>query len=334
MITLRAVVGRVAHAPRHDVVGAAVGRAEDLVPGLGDHLHRHDAHVERHARDADAVVGELSDRARDVGAVAVEVHRVVVVPDEVARRDEARAAAQLRCRGKGHVHHAERRVDRTAGRRAGTRSASCSERSPILKATPVSSTATMTSGPEPCWMSQARSMSMRRKVPLIRVQRIVRLVHLVVQVPRLRILDVAARGQCGGGRLGIDTGTNRDDIEVRGRGAVGRCARHLRQRAVHGGAAIGAVLELHDHGIGKICERRGRGPIDRLGRAEATRGITGNVLWSEAPIDGRQPRLLHEAAHRACQRIRLPLNANPEHGGECHRATSDDESCSGDVQHE
>ena len=88
---LRAVVGRVAHPARHDVVGAAVGRAEDQVPGLGDHLHRHDAHVERHARDADAVVGELADGARDVGAVAVEIDRVVVVPDEIARRDEARA---------------------------------------------------------------------------------------------------------------------------------------------------------------------------------------------------------------------------------------------------
>ena len=64
-------------------------RQEDVVPLSADHLHRHDLHVEGDTgrascilsitRAVRGVVGELADRARDVGAVAVEVVGCVVV---------------------------------------------------------------------------------------------------------------------------------------------------------------------------------------------------------------------------------------------------------------
>ena len=85
----------------------AVGTAERDVPDTGEHLDRHDLDVECDARRADAVVGALSDRAADVGAVAVEVERRGAAADEIARRDEPRRRAELGRRGVGYRDAAE-----------------------------------------------------------------------------------------------------------------------------------------------------------------------------------------------------------------------------------
>ena len=171
-----------------------------------------------------------------------------------------------------------RRAAGRSGRRASSRKAKrelIAERSPSLKATPVSSTATMTSGPEPGWISQARSMSMRRKVPLIRVQRIVRPVHRVVQIARLRVLDVAARRPAPRPpppdrrpSAMVDQSKSAND----GRSADPRrttCAIVLLTAA-----PVGAVLELHDH---------------RTGRVELANGATGGRVGRprRARVDAR-----------------------------------------------
>ena len=88
---LGAVVGRVADAARDVVVEAAglARAAEHDVPVAGEHLDRHQPDVERDARRADAVVGQLADRAADVRAVAVEIERRGAATDEITRRDES-----------------------------------------------------------------------------------------------------------------------------------------------------------------------------------------------------------------------------------------------------
>ena len=97
---LCAVVQCVANAPRQHVVGADLGTVEDVVPVAVEHLHRHDVDVVGEPRNADAVVGELSDRPAHVRAVAVQIERQAVIPDEVVRRDELRRA-ELRCDSAG-----------------------------------------------------------------------------------------------------------------------------------------------------------------------------------------------------------------------------------------
>src|SRR5687767_5656734 len=81
---LGAVVDRVPYGSGHHVVRANVRTAEDVVPRGCNHLYRHDAHVERHAGDADTVVRQLADRTGHVRAMTVEIERVVRVPDEIA----------------------------------------------------------------------------------------------------------------------------------------------------------------------------------------------------------------------------------------------------------
>ena len=108
LMTLGAVVCRVADASGHGVVGADEGAVEDEVPLAVEDLDRHQAHVEGHARAADPVVGELADGARHVGAVARHVEGQLVVPDEIAGRHEA-LGAEVRGRRKRNVHRPERR---------------------------------------------------------------------------------------------------------------------------------------------------------------------------------------------------------------------------------
>ena len=88
-----------------------VRRAEDVVPDAVDHLDRHDLDVERDAGRADVVVGELADRAADVRAVAVEIERHVVVPDEIARRDEPADGPSWGAATKGSVRSPSGRIE-------------------------------------------------------------------------------------------------------------------------------------------------------------------------------------------------------------------------------
>ena len=72
-------------------VGAVLGRVQHRADRVGggartlriQELDRHDPHVPVHAGDAEAVVARRADRAGDVRAVAVVVHRVVVAVHEV-----------------------------------------------------------------------------------------------------------------------------------------------------------------------------------------------------------------------------------------------------------
>ena len=65
------------------VVDRADGVGRVAAAGRIDELQRHDGHVPIHAGHALAVVAHRADDAGDVGAVAVVVHRVAVVGDEV-----------------------------------------------------------------------------------------------------------------------------------------------------------------------------------------------------------------------------------------------------------
>ena len=155
----------------------------------GDHLHRHDAHVERHAGDADAVVGELADRARDVRAVAVEIDRVVVVPDEVARRDERDRPAPVR--RERHVHDAQRGIHRTAGFSRNGNARGVAEGGVPEGHAGVEHGDDDVGGGAGLDVPGALHVE-RREVPLVRIQRIVRPQHRVIEVARLRVLHVAA----------------------------------------------------------------------------------------------------------------------------------------------
>ena len=107
---LGAVVGRVADAARDDVVGAGDWAVEDEVPDLVDHLHRHDAHVVGHAGDADAVVGQLADRAADVRAVPVEIERAASSSQMKSRGETNFASPELGRDRERDIDEAERRV--------------------------------------------------------------------------------------------------------------------------------------------------------------------------------------------------------------------------------
>ena len=73
-------------------MGFLAERARLTMLGLQfvDHLHWHDADVVSHARDADVVVRQLTDRAGHVRAVALLVVRVPVAVDPVVAAHEAR----------------------------------------------------------------------------------------------------------------------------------------------------------------------------------------------------------------------------------------------------
>ena len=106
------VVGRIADAPGDGLVRPLVGRIEDEVPLAVDDLDGHDSDVERDARNARRVVGRLPDRARDVRAMAIQIERQLIVPDEVARSDEAVGRTKVRCLPDWDVDRSEtRKVD-------------------------------------------------------------------------------------------------------------------------------------------------------------------------------------------------------------------------------
>ena len=101
--------------PARDLVGTALAV-------LVEHADGHDLRVVGEARDADAVVHALRDRAGDVRAVPELVVRAPVAVDEVVAAHEGRAAqvgsaleAPARLVGGARVDH---RHDDTAGRRA------------------------------------------------------------------------------------------------------------------------------------------------------------------------------------------------------------------------
>jgi len=84
------ILGTAAPRVAHDVGAHHVGVVDRLDGGFrasvavrAEELHRHDADVPRHTRDADTVVAHAADGARAVGAVTVVVHRIAVVVEEV-----------------------------------------------------------------------------------------------------------------------------------------------------------------------------------------------------------------------------------------------------------
>ena len=91
-----------------------------------------------------AVVRQLSDRAADVGAVAVEIQRHVVVPDEIVRRDESPGRGQIGRGRKRDVDLAERRMEMP---RSSRNAAPLKRTIALVKAMPVSSTATVIADP-------------------------------------------------------------------------------------------------------------------------------------------------------------------------------------------
>ena len=220
---LGAVVRGIPDTARHHIVGAHERAAEDGVPDARDDLHRHDADVERHARDSDVVVRELADGPRDVRAMAVEVERVGVVPDEVARRDEPirrrrgrvpRQTARQSCRA---PESSFRRYENARALKRNT---------PLRNATPLSRTATMMVRCRaridvPCPLHVDR-----RIVPLPRIQRIVRRERRRDTIAGLRVVHVGLRLEAARRRFRIGGRVDGDDVEVRRRWAPG-CAEPL-----------------------------------------------------------------------------------------------------------
>jgi hypothetical protein len=90
---------------RHNIVRPLIGRTKDVVPLGIDHLDGHQLHVEGDpggsaavghiAQSVRGIVGQLADRAADMRAVAVQIDRQVVAPDEIERRHEPRRGLQL-----------------------------------------------------------------------------------------------------------------------------------------------------------------------------------------------------------------------------------------------
>ncbi len=232
---LRAVVGRIANAARHHVVRAGVRAVEHVIPHALDDLHRHDADVVGHAGDADAVVGELSDRARDVRAMRIEIDRQLVVPDEVARQDKTRRAgfAELGRGGKRHVDHPESRVDRAVVGHA--------EREPrvVAKRDGAKRHAAVEHRDDDVGRGAGLNVPGALhvdggEVPLVGVHRIVGPRHRVIEVARLREFDVGPRAQRRGGGFDVAIHRDVDDVEVgRARAACGHRARDLAGRRRH-----------------------------------------------------------------------------------------------------
>ena len=178
-----------------------------------DHLDRHDLDVEGDAGHALTVVGQLSDRAADVRAVAVEIERHGVVPDEVVRRDEPADGRELGRKHEIERQVAQRRIEHAlivakcvrvgTGRRVRVRDARVEDGHSDVRA--------------------GRRLDVpgalevdERQVPLqLLVVRIVWHEGWAQPVRRLRVLDVGALPQRRGHRLRVLARIDADDVEIR-----------------------------------------------------------------------------------------------------------------------
>ena len=145
--------------------------------------------------------------------MAVQVERIVVVPDEVVRRDEAAGGEEIRRGRKRHVHCAERRMqdaevvaeglaakaddlvlERDAGVEHGHRDRRARGRLNVPRALEID----------------------QRQIPLkLTVERVVRHQHLVDAPGRLRVLDIGIGGErCGDGGCVLVL-ADADHVEIR-----------------------------------------------------------------------------------------------------------------------
>ena len=146
---------------------------------------------------------------------AVEIDRQIVVPDEVARRDEARrsAGAELRRGGKRHVDDAERRIERPVRRHAEREARVVAQRDRAKRHAAVEHGDDDVGGRAGLDVPGALHVD-GGEVPLIRVQRVVGPRHRVVAIARLRVFDIGPRAHRRRGRFRIASIGNVDDVEV------------------------------------------------------------------------------------------------------------------------
>ena len=149
---------------------------------------------------------------------------------------------------------------------------------PLRNATPVSSTATTIDDVAPGLMSQARSMSMSGKVPLLRVEGIVRHERGMYAVARLRVLDVGTRAELPGHRLRVGIIGNAHDLEVRVRRRRGRDAAHADHRGQTRGRG-GPGPELDDDAAARV--QGDRGPFGRFAQHRPPCAAPSADRWCE-----------------------------------------------------